>query len=181
MKLSEVSFITGPVKFLFLMTFFVIVTIGSASTTPDLNQTTTTQAAGPDYEIVTVTLPVQTSWIEPGTSIHPNISIRNNGSADDSTEQVQIKAMLGDYLLISKNSQISPLKGGEERMINPDYLVPTGVPTGEYDLTVSIPVIHNSGTNDGSGNQISASEPVNIKLITSKAKVNSCGCSKPNS
>ena len=151
----------------------------SASITPDKNLTTMTQISGPDYEIVTITLPVQTSWIEPGTSITPNISIRNNGSADNSTEQVQISAMLGDYQLISKNSQMKPLKGGEEQTITPDYLVPAGVPTGEYDLTVSLPGMHNQGTNNISNNQVSASEPVNVKLITSKAKVKSCGCSKP--
>lgn len=166
-----------PNLLLIILTFLIICTPASlAVSNSSQNQTTKTDiVTGPDYQITKVSLPVQTSWIEPGTYIAPNISIHNAGADDTNTQPVQIQAFLGKYQLISKNNIISSFKAGEERVVSPDYLVPNGVPTGEYTLTVSATRGQDEGVATDSS-KASAPDPVNVKQITSKAKVRSCNC-----
>ena len=162
---------------LILVLLIICIPASSAVSDPSLNQTIkAADQSGPDYEITEVTMPVQTSWTEPGTYIHPNITIRNAGAADIAAEPLQIQASLGKYQLISKNNQISPFKAGEVRTITPDYLVPSGVPTGEYTLTAS--VTHGPEQEGESivSSTVSAPDKLNVKLITSKTKVRSCNC-----
>ncbi len=162
-----------------LILVLLIICIPASSAVTDPSQNNTIKAAdqsGPDYEITDINMPVQTSWTEPGTYIHPNITIRNAGAADIGAELVQIQASLGKYQLISKNNQLSPFKAGEVRTITPDYLVPSGVPTGEYTLTASI---NRGPEQDGksmNSSSVSAPDKLNVKLITSKTKVRSCNC-----
>jgi len=162
---------------LILVLLIICIPASSAVSNTSLNQTTKdADQSGPDYEITEVTMPVQTSWTEPGTYIHPNITIRNAGVADITTEPVQIQASLGKYQLISKNNLVSPFKAGEVRKITPDYLVPSGVPTGEYTLTVSVTRGHEQEGESIGSSTVSAPDKVNVKLITSKTKVRSCNC-----
>lgn len=166
-----------PTILLIILTFLIICTPASlAVSNSSQNQTTKADnVTGPDYQITKISLPVQISWIEPGTYIVPNISVRNAGADDTNTQPVQIQAFLGKYQLISKNNMISSFKAGEERIVSPNYLIPNGVPTGEYTLTVSATLgQEEGGATDNS--MASAPDPVNVKQITSKAKVRSCNC-----
>lgn len=160
-----------------ILTFLIICTPAClAVSNSSQNQTTNVgNITGPDYQITKISLPVQTSWIEPGTYITPNISIRNAGADDTNTQPMKMQAFLGKYQLISKNNMISSIKSGENRVISPDYLVPIGVPTGEYTLTVSVTRDQGEEVSTDS-NKVSAPDPVNVKQITSKAKVRSCNC-----
>jgi|GEM_PF-6290239 len=167
-----------PVLIRFILVLLLIcIPVCSVVSDQSQNQTGRTYNESiPVYEITEVTMPLQTSWIEPGTYIHPNITIRNAGAADISTEPVQIQASLGKYTLISKNNQVSPFKAGEVRTITPDYLVPSGVPTGEYMLTTSLSRGPGQEGESVESRTVSAPDKVNVKLITSKTKVRSCNC-----
>jgi hypothetical protein len=166
-----------PYLLLIILTFLIICTPASlAVSNSSLNQTTKADnVTGPDYEITKISLPVQTSWIEPGTYIAPNISIRNAGADDTNTQPLQVQAFLGKYQLISKNNMVSSFKAGEERVVSPNYLIPNGVPTGEYTLTVSAARGQDEGVATDN-NKASAPDPVSVRQITSKAKVRSCNC-----
>ncbi len=167
-----------PVSLVLLtLTLLISIPASSAVSNASLNQTDDeNNVKVPNYEITKVSMPVQTAWIEPGTYISPNITIINAGSDDTSSQLVQLQAFLGKYQLISKNNTFSVFKAGEERTVTPDYLVPNGVPTGEYTLTVSINRGKEEGGEDTENNKASAPDQLNVKQITSKAKVRSCNC-----
>lgn len=159
--------------FILLLALFLVLPCSAIqNNTP--NQTSIN--AGPDYEIPDILLPVQSSWIEPGTYIHPNITIKNAGSDDVGTQPIEIQAQLGRYQLVSKNNLVASFKAGETRLITPDYLIPNGVPSGEYSLIVSINSYHNqNGT--VTGVQASPKDTINVRMITPKAKTSACSCS----
>lgn len=131
----------------------------------------------PDYAVSAVTLPPQSSWIDSGSYIQPNITLSNLGGEDSSGKIIQIEAFLGSYQLISKNNQVPPLKAGEVREIAPDYLIPNSVPSGDYSLKVVIDTENEKGNESAGNNEAMTQNQVNIKLAAPKAKVNNCGCS----
>jgi hypothetical protein len=167
-----------PYLLLIILIFLIIgIPANLAGPNSGLNQTIKApNLSGPDYEITKISLPVQTSWIEPGTYISPNISIQNAGADDTITQPIQIQAFLGKYQLISKNNMVSSFKSGEERVISPNYLIPNGVPTGEYTLTVSANRGEEQEGVTTENNKASAPDQVSVKQITSKTKVRSCNC-----
>jgi len=133
--------------------------------------------SGPDYVISDISLSKKSSWIEPGMSITPNISIWNTGADDTAPGPVQIAASLGAYQLISMNNSISPMKGGEERRVTLEYLIPDGIPSREYPLIITLdPRREKTGINI-KNNEEKASGLLTIRTITPKVKVSSCGCS----
>ena len=132
---------------------------------------------GPDYVISDISLAKKSSWIEPGMSITPNVTIRNTGGDDTISEPVQIFASLGSYQLTSQNNTISPMKGGEEQQVNLEYIIPDGIPSREYPLIITLdPSREKTGINT-KNNEVKASALLTIRTITPKVKVSSCGCS----
>jgi hypothetical protein len=164
--------------------FFVIITIIFLSTpawsdthNQDLYQENTGISQGPDYIITGVSLPPQTSWINSGSYLYPNITLSNIGEDDRAAQNIEVDATLGLYPLISRNNRVTPLKAGETRTISPDYLIPNMVPSGEYALSISIHKdMETNRTNTGNAT-ITVDKAVNIKFTSQKAKVSNCGCS----
>lgn len=132
---------------------------------------------GPDYSISSVILPDQTSWIETGTTLTPNITIRNLGSDDIRTEGVEITAYLGAHKLIPKNNTISPMKKGEIRNVSLEYLIPGITPSGEYALIISIDPERDQVGGNIQNNDASATRPLTIRTIIPKKRSGGCGCS----
>lgn len=137
-----------------------------------LNQTNTSISG---YFIHSVNLPSQTVGISTGSYISPSIVLENTGLDDTSGNLIRIRLFLGEWELISKNNQITPLQQGEIREIHPGYLVPGVIPSGEYGLKVSVELV-------GEGEEF---EILNIQEIQGQIKVKAgkvksstsgCGC-----
>ena len=69
-----------------LITLVIVVGMSCASSTEGRIQLSTTPVPmpntsfGPDYSISNIILPDQASWIDTGTTLTPNITIKNAGS-----------------------------------------------------------------------------------------------------
>ena len=164
--------------------FFVIITI-IFLTTPawsdthnqDLDQENKSISQGPYYIITGVSLPTQTTWINSGSYLYPNITLNNIGEDDKTAQNIEIDATLGLYPLISRNNRITPLKAGETRTISPDYLIPNMVPSGEYALSISIRKDMDTNSTNTRNATVTVEKAVNIKFASPKGKVSNCGCS----
>jgi hypothetical protein len=131
---------------------------------------------GPEYLISDISLP-ENPWFEPGMVLSPEITITNTGGDDTSHSNLSVSASLGAYPLISQNSTITPMKGGEKKRLTLEYLIPNGIPSREYllFLTVSPDHLHE-------GDETKDSEPVpsgslTIRSTSPGVRVNNCGCS----
>lgn len=175
MKISKI--VSKYLILIIFTTVFLAVPVWSENLTNQSSQVDQNISAYPDYAVSAVTLPPQSSWIDSGSYIHPNITLSNLGGDDSSGRIIKVTAFLGSYQLISKNNQVSPLKAGEVRGIAPDYLIPNSVPSGDYSLKVVIGTEYEQSNESAGNNEATAQNQVNIKLATPKAKVNNCGCS----
>ncbi|PKL59629.1 MAG: hypothetical protein CVV33_06845 [Methanomicrobiales archaeon HGW-Methanomicrobiales-4] len=167
-----------------LIMLIFITSISSAAITeggvhPDTSHQEPVQNAssGPDYAISTIILPDQTTWIETGTTLTPNITIRNLGSDDFQAEAVEITADLGAYKLIPKNNTISPMKKGETRNVVLEYLIPGIIPSGEYTLIISIDPERDQVGGNIQNNDASATRLLTIRTAVPKMRSGGCGCS----
>ncbi|MFH0967424.1 MAG: CARDB domain-containing protein [Methanobacteriota archaeon] len=134
-------------------------------------------SAGPDYSISTIVLPNQTSWIETGTTLTPNITIRNLGSDDMQAEAVEITAYLGAHNLIPKNNTISPMKKGENREVTLEFMIPGIIPSGEYALIISIDPERDQVGGNIRNNDVSVTRLLTIRTVIPKMRSGGCGCS----
>lgn len=149
---------------------------GLQSITPE-PESASNASDGPDYSIAAVTLPEQTSWINTGTTLTPNITIRNLGSEDTRTEAVEITAYLGAHKLIPKKNTISPMKEGEGRNVTLEYMIPGIVPSGEYALIISIDPKREQVGGNIQNNDASATRLLTIRMGVPKQRSGGCGCS----
>lgn len=129
------------------------------------------------YLITHVTLPVQTRWTETGKSLSPTITVTNEGSDDTGEETMTVSAYLGSYPLISKRNTITPLNGGESRDITLEFLIPDGIPSRDYQFTVSLDNRTEPGETDRSIQQIKAPDLLTVTSKPPKVRMSGCGCS----
>lgn len=134
-----------------------------------------TNASISGYTIHSVDLPTQTAGISTGSYISPSIVLENAGFLESSGGLIRIRLFLGEWELISKNNQISPLNQGEIREIHHGYLVPGVIPSGEYILTV---IIEQAGEGEEPEilNTQEIPELVKVKSGSVKSSTSGCGC-----
>lgn len=137
-----------------------------------LNQTNANTSG---YVIHSVNLPSQTVGISTGSYISPSIVLEHTGLADTSENLIRIRLFLGEWELVSKNNQITPLHLGEIREIHPGYLVPGVIPSGEYDLIVSVDQA-GEGEEPEILNTQEIQEWVKVKAGSVKSSTSGCGC-----
>lgn len=157
-----------------LISFVLVISISSAAINGG-GANLLNSSSGPVYTITNVFLPDQTSWIDSGTTLTPNITIRNLGSDDTRTDTVQITASLGTNPLIPKKSTIDPMKKGEEREVTLQFLIPETIQSDEYPLIISIDP--NQLGRNIQDNDVIAPRLLKIRTAVPKVKVSSCGCS----
>lgn len=90
---------------------------------------------GPDYEISDAVLSMAESMSSPGATIHPVITIKNNGSNSSDTQAINISARFGNGTILSPiSAEIPILKAGERKVITLVYSIPQNTEYGGYDL-----------------------------------------------
>lgn len=161
----------------FLGCFSLVLCLLGAPVTAQLDETplnqTNTSISG--YVIHSVNLPPQTVGISTGSYISPTIVLENTGLADMPGSLIRIRLFLGEWELISKNNQITPLQQGEIREIHPGYLVPGVIPSGEYDLIASVDQA-GKGEEPQVLNTQGIQGQVKVKAGTVKSSTSGCGC-----
>lgn len=117
-------------------------------------------------------LPNETS-ISPGLTMHPKITVLNNGENMDTTS-LQFSATLGPSYLINDNALWSAPKAGEEKECSVPFTIPFIQP-GEYSLKVTVHQIGDSGAGAKQSDSMKANIP--IKITHPKPPIGDCGCS----
>jgi hypothetical protein len=167
-------------------TFLILVILAGVSTatteetdhiTPPALDPVQNTIPGPDYAIINIHIPEQTSWIETGTLLTPDITIRNLGSTDHQKEAIPVTASLGTHPLIPGSNSVYPMKGGEERKITLSFLIPETIPPGEFALNISLDPGRERGDTDLHNNNATAGRLLAIRPGVSKKGSGNCGCS----
>lgn len=123
------------------------------------------------YIIEEITIPSNYMWINPGSSIKPEIVIKNTGDDDTTTVPIQVHAYLGESMLIPEEAQISPMAHGERKKFTLSYSIPSNLEYGMYDLTLVVDPNLLTGKGDGhtGGGKISLSTPDDDSFIGCEA------------
>jgi hypothetical protein len=163
-----------------MVSFILIVSVVcSGSNTSNLSSDITPLKEGePLYQITKIAIPTQTKWLQPGMIISPNVTISNTGSDDLRSEDLSTTAFLGTYPLLSNKNTFQPLKKNETKVFSFEFLIPSGVPSKEYQLSIRINSNLEQTETISPDIQAKSSQFVTIQSINPKVKISGCACSK---
>jgi hypothetical protein len=129
----------------------------------------------PDYTITHIELPVSEGIISPGKSIHPIITIKNEGITDPNGTGMEIGGYLNDTPLTRISVKIEPPGAGEEKSYSLVYQLPDSMELKSYKLslildpekrTMDINSTNNRGT---AGGMVSITPPDDDSFIGCEA------------
>ena len=102
----------------------------------------------PDYNVISLNLPLSEGIISPGGIIHPVVRIRNEGFNDSNQTGIQINGYLNDTPLVFVTGKINPLKSGQEEYFPITFQIPGDIEYGKYKFYVVVDPGRNTRDNN---------------------------------
>jgi hypothetical protein len=128
----------GSVKYnimnLWNFVIFFLLVIGVFIFTVNGETVEKVNCSSPDYSVSGIVLPVSEGIISPGSSLHPVLTLKNEGASDPGNRDVEIKGYLNDTLLKGVSARIIAPGAGEEMVYTLVYQLPDTIEYGNYRL-----------------------------------------------